>query len=346
MSGSVRQQCCEGRGLLALAVGYGAARSCGARILLAEEAAPQPETSARARTRRHQDQMLQTLLNGLCQGSLYAVAALGFGLIYHTTRHFHLAHGAIATVGGYIALSLVGLTGKASGWMVGPVLLGAGTAGVALELAVYRPLSRRNASSEVVLVASLSLHIFLTSLIALLAGSGVRLLRVGASATTRVGPAVLTDVQLGHVFSGLIVSILFCLVLVFSLTGRKWRCVADDHTLARLQGFDVDRVRVVVFAVGSALAGLAGFLQALDIGADPYGGFQLVLIAATAAIAAGRSHLFAPAVTALSLGVFESFVVAAVSDRWRTALTFLLLLGVLLLRPEGLLAKPIRAEER
>lgn len=290
--------------------------------------------------------MTQVIVNGLTMGALYSVVAVGFGLIYFTTRHFHLAHGAVVTLGAYAGYLVT--NASPSSWLP-PALTAAivgAAAGCVMEWALYRPFSRRSASSEVVLIASLAVYILTVNIIALLGGNQTRLLRSGAAATFLLGDAVVTVVQGLHVAAAAGTALGLLIVLRWSRIGREWRCVADDAALASLLGLNTDVARLSVFAAGSALAGLGGYLIALDVGMNPHMGFDAVLAAIVSCIIGGMGKYLAPVLGALVLGITQALVVGYVSSRWKTAVTYALLLLFLGLLPQGLLGRRRRVEEK
>jgi branched-chain amino acid transport system permease protein len=290
--------------------------------------------------------MLQFLANGLCKGATYALAALGFGLIYTTTGVFHIAHGAVYVAAAYVfyfASIVLGLP-------LFPAILLALTAaallGLAMELLVYRPLDRRDASRMGLMISSIGAYIVVINVIAMLVGNEARVLRSGVESTVRVGSAILTLVQVGQVAISSTTILFYWIFLRSASLGQNCRAVADDATLASILGIRVARTRLSVFAIGSFLAGLASILMALDVGVDPYVGFPIVMVAAVACIVGGLHRFLAPAVGGVLLGIIQSLVVWKVSGRWEASVTLAILLAFLVLRPQGLFGVRRRLEER
>jgi branched-chain amino acid transport system permease protein len=289
--------------------------------------------------------MAQVFANGLCLSAVYVILALGFGIIYFTTRNFHLAHGAVFTAGAYFGyLSVVQ-------WQL-PILLGvivvilaSAAVGCLIDTIVYRPLVKRKSPPEVILIASLGAYIALANSIALIAGNDTKVLRFRVERTYSLGGAHLTAIQLTELAVATVVSLALLLTLSKSLSGKYWRAVADNQTLGALLGFDVSRIRWTVFAVGSALAGLAGFLRALDVGMNPHIGMEAVITAAVICILGGLGVFMAPVVGGILLGVLQSFVVWYTAAAWESAVTFSVLILSLVLRPQGLFGGKRRLEE-
>lgn len=290
--------------------------------------------------------MAQFLAIGICKGAVYAPLALGFGLIYTTSRVFHIAHGAIYVVAAYSLYYFMDVEKLPPLLSVLIVLSLAAILGVLMELIVYRPLDKRGASAAVLLISSLGAYIFLVNLIPMFAGNEPHFLLPGVQPTIRIGDIILTRVQLAQVGLSVVLIAAYWVFLRKSFLGRLCRAVAGDPVLASVLGIDVKGTRLLTFAVGSVFAALSAVLVALDIGIDPNIGFPALLIAAVACIIGGMNRFIAPALGAILLGLLQSLVVWATSSKWENAVTFALLICFLLFRPRGLLGTGHRLEER
>jgi len=289
--------------------------------------------------------MLQFLANGFCKGAVIALVALGFGLIYTTTRVFHIAHAAIYVLGAYalyVALILLKLPLLPS---IGLSLLVAIVAGMLVDWSVYQPLAKSSASAAVVLISSLGVQIVFENLIALAFGNQSQILRPGVERTFSFGSVILTQIQIAQAVTGLVLTAAFWLFLKHTRTGQLCRAVSDDETLASVLGVRVRRIRLLAFGLGSAFAAIGSMLIALDVGMDPHVGFSAVLAAAVACIIGGLRNFLAPAVGGVLLGLTQSLVVWQTSAKWETAVTFGILILFLLFRRQGLFGTNARAEE-
>ena len=289
--------------------------------------------------------MLQFLANGLCKGAVIALVALGFGLIYTTTRVFHIAHAGIYVVGGYALLFALTLAKMP---LVPSILLAlcvAAVVGMLVDWAVYQPLAARSASAAVVMISSLGLQIVLENGIALAFGHQTQILRAGIESTFTLGSVILTYVQVAQLGVGIILSLALWFFLKHTRAGQLCRAISDDETLASVLGVRVTRVRFLVFSIGSLLAAAGSILVSLDVGLDPHVGFPAVLAAAVACIIGGLRNFLAPAVGGVVLGIVQSLVVWRTSSKWETAVTFGLLIVFLLFRRQGLFGVKLRAEE-
>lgn len=289
--------------------------------------------------------MIQFLANGICKGAVIALVGLGFGLIYTTTRVFHIAHAGIYVMAAYamwIAVAAFGLPLPVA------VLFALGIAvmsGMLVDWVVYQPLAQRSASAAVVMISSLGVQIVLENAVAMSFGNQSQIIRAGVEKTFQFGSVILTQVQIAQALAGLILTGGLWLFLKHTRIGQLCRAVSDDETLASVLGVKVKRVRLFAFGLGSAFAGAGAILVSLDVGMDPHVGFPVVLTAAVGCIIGGLRNFLAPAAGGLLLGLTQSLVVWRTSSKWEEAVTFGILILFLLFRRDGLFGGVQRAEE-
>lgn len=287
----------------------------------------------------------QFIANGIVSGCVFALVALGFGLIYNSTKVFHLAHGVVYTASAYIFYScFVSLHLHVLLSLVLAVAFSV-LMGILLERYIYSPLLKKRASMGIVLISSLGVYTVLVNFIAMLYGNETKIISPGAEKTFHIGSIILTRIQLVEVVA---------FVLLFSLTfgflklsnfGRLIQALADNPPLVSVIGVDVRKIRLFVFALGSALAGIAACLVAFDVGMDPHVGLNMLLIAAVAVIIGGVKVFFGAIVGAFLLGLLQNLAIWQISAKWEQSITFLLLIIFLLTRPEGILGRRRRLEE-
>ncbi len=286
---------------------------------------------------------MQILFNGLIQGLLLALVGLGFALVYNGTGIFHIAQGVIYAGAPFILLMCVQ---AGVGWSVGVVLslLFAVVLSCLYEVANHGPLQKREASKEIHLIASLGVYISLVQVIAIIWGNETRALRNGVDETINLAGVILTHSQLlgGAASAALLAA--FLIWLKRTDIGLQFRALSDNPTQLSLMGYNIRRLRVVVFALSGLLTAAAALLMAVDIGFDPHSGLQMVLLAMVATIIGGRGSFLGPIVGAIMLGILRSQVVWYASARWEEAMTFLLLVMFLFLRPQGLFGQAGRVE--
>jgi len=272
--------------------------------------------------------------------------AVGFGLVFATTRFFHFAHGAVYTAGAYLALVFVK-------WLGLPLLPGAAAAvvlcaalGLAMELVLYRPLRRRGATPLVLLLASLGAYIVLQNTISLVFGDQTQTLRSGV---VRVGLPVLgariTPVQIWIIAVAVALTVLVWLLVKKTRLGISMRAVANDPELALISGVPADTVILASFVLGSALAGAAGILVAMDVDMTPTMGMNALIMGVVAVIVGGTGSVPGIALGALLLAAAQHFGVWQISSKWQDAIAFVILLVFLLFRPQGFFGRKVRKAE-
>ncbi len=280
----------------------------------------------------------QLIANSLIAAGTYALIALGFNLIYAATKFFNLAHGAMATAGGYAAFfllqSFVGIN------VVLAAALGvlfAGLLGWALDRAVYRELRKRKASNTVLLVASLGVFTVIQAVIAMIFTSQFQTLSGGAADSVyQIGGAAVTETQVIMIAAAVAIAAGLGLLLKKTLLGKEVRAVSDDEEVAKIVGINTERVIGWVFFIGSAIAGLGGILVGFDTGLQPTMGMSLLLRGVIASIVGGVGTVYGAAAGALLLGFVENFGIWKISGEWKDAIAFSLLIVFLVFRPQGI----------
>ncbi len=290
--------------------------------------------------------MLQLVANGLCRGSVYALVAIGFGLIYSTTGVFHIAHGAVYVLAAYACYSFLVLLKLPLAIAITLSLLIAGVTGMLIEMMVYRPLEQRGASPAVSMISSLGVFIILINIVALFYGNQTQVLRPGVEATVTIGQVILTRVQIAQLIVSAVVITFYWLFLIRHSLGRICRAVADDSSLAAVLGIRVEEIRLVTFFIGSVLAGIETRLFALDIGTKPHMWLPIFLVAIVACLVGRLYKFIAPALGGILLGLIQSLAIWVTEAKWEEAVTFIVLITFLILRPQGLLGMRKRIEEK
>lgn len=282
----------------------------------------------------------QLIVNGIITGSIYALIAIGFIVIYRTVKFFNFAHGVVYTSGAYITYTMIKVLGteKLISWIVAILMgvVGAGILGVLIDRLVYYPLRQRNASNLIFLLASFGVFIFIQNLIQLIYGAQIL--------TIRTGPikegyyffgAVVTKVQLIILIVSLFLSIaLFCF-LKYTKLGKAMRAVSDDTLAASVVGINPEKIIVTSFAIGSALAGVAGILVSFETNIEPTMGFDAILKGIIASIIGGVNSIPGAVIGGFFLGLVENLSIWKIPAGWKDAIAFAVLILFLLLRPSG-----------
>ena len=288
----------------------------------------------------------QIIINIIIAFSIFNLAALSFSLIYQTTRFFHFAHAVVFTFGAYFTF----LFSQLIGWSLVSAILTAIVAacliGCMAEWFIYRPLRKRKSSSIVLLLASLGIYIVLQNLISLFFGDETKFIRTWeVREGIEIAGAYVTPVQIVIIATSIAIVILVSGYLMLAKTGKAMRAVASDSELSKLSGIKSDRIILISFAIGSALAGIAGILVALDVDMTPTMGMNMLLMGVVAMIIGGVGSIWGIVLGSLLLATAQNLAVWYISSQWMDATAFAILLLFLLFKPEGFMGKKIRRTE-
>lgn len=288
---------------------------------------------------------VQFLINGISLGSVYAIIALGYTMVYGIAKMLNFAHGDVIMVGAYAVLTL--MTGAGVNPLLAVVLgmVICTALGMTIEKVAYKPL--RNASSSLaVLITAIGVSYFLQNVALLIFGADTK-----SFVNTITLPALsLADGQL--VITGTtIVTIIACIIIMIALTlfvnktkpGRAMKAVSEDRGAAQLMGVNVNATISLTFAIGSGLAAIAGVLLCSAYPSlTPYTGAMPGIKAFVAAVFGGIGSIPGAMVGGILLGIIEILGKAYISSQVADAIVFAVLIVVLLVKPTGLFGKNIQ----
>ena len=283
---------------------------------------------------------LQYLLTGLSAGSLYALVALGLVLIYRSTRVLNFAHADMATVGTYIAFALV--TTGVPFWMAFSVALLAG-AGVAMVFyfGALVPAQRKGANPLGQIILTLGLALILQGLTVYQWGAEPDRFPFPLSDTKvwKLGPVFVSELSLGTLAAAAMASLILYLITQKTRLGLAMQATSENLQAAQTLGIPTRGVLAFAWGVAAALAVVAGVFLAPVLLLDPFFMLDPMFKGLAAAVLGGLNSLPGAVVGALLLGVAESLAGAYLSLEFKSSLAFVLIVAVLLIRPEGLLGK-------
>ncbi len=286
---------------------------------------------------------LNHLINGVSLGSIYAIIALGYTMVYGIAKMLNFAHGDVIMVGGYMCFCATTYLGwpAPAGVLLAVVVCTA--LGVVIERLAYKPL--RMAPSLAVLITAIGVSYFLQNAALLIWGSGQK----SFTSVVKGSPFQLFDGQL-TVTPVTLVTVLACIVIMIVLTlftnkskmGTSMRAVSEDKGAAQLMGINVNTTISLTFAIGSGLAAIAGVLLCSAYPTlMPTTGSMPGIKAFTAAVFGGIGSIPGAFVGGILLGVIEIFAGAYISTQLSNAIVFAVLILVLLVKPDGLLGKHV-----
>ena len=281
--------------------------------------------------------LLQVLFTGLGLAGYYALVAVGFALIFATLRIFHVAHGTVFIIAGYIFFGLYRLLGIDVILSAGAGVAAAAIAGLAIDKIVYGPVLRRGGGMFGVFIASLGAALIVEAGFLAWTKGVVSVARTGMLEIFMVGDVALRALDFG-IFA-LVAAAFGALYLWLhrTNTGLEVRGLTDNADLAAVVGVDVRRTRNAIFLIASALAGLAGVLTAYDTGLVPSSGFKTLFIGVVAVILGGvRNILIGTIVGAACLGLLTAFA-GFFFPEWITFTIFLIMIVLIIVRPQGIM---------
>ncbi|QDL90533.1 branched-chain amino acid ABC transporter permease [Paroceanicella profunda] len=286
------------------------------------------------------DLFLQYLANGIVIGSAYVLVAIGLTLIFGILGVVNFAHGEFYMLGAYAGVLTVTLLGLPLIAALVVVIAFSAVLGVFAEAILHRALRERDMTSSI--IASFGLAVALQNAALLTIGPRPMLLQTDLSMlAVEFGPVYLPLPRaLIPVAMVVMVGLLFA-VLRYTWTGRSLRAMAQHRTVARLCGVRVERVAMVTFMVGAGLAGVSGFLMSSVLMVTPVIGNMIVLKAFTVVILGGMGDIMGAAVAGLLLGVVETMTSAYLTNGLRDIIGFVIVIAVLLFRPQGLFGKSV-----
>ena len=284
---------------------------------------------------------LSYLINGISLGSVYAIIALGYTMVYGIARMLNFAHGDIIMVGGFTVFTIVTTMGGSPVVGILASVVACTVLGVTIERVAYRPL--RDASPLAVLITAIGVSYLLQNVALLIFGSNARQF----TSVITVPALKLAGGKLS-ISSVTIVTILSCIVIMAALMtfinktkmGQAMLAVSEDRGAATLMGINVNRTISVTFAIGSALAAVAGVLLCSAYPSlSPYTGSMPGIKAFVAAVFGGIGSIPGAFIGGILLGIIENLAKAYISSQLSDAIVFSVLIIVLLVRPTGILGK-------
>ncbi|MET0590795.1 MAG: branched-chain amino acid ABC transporter permease [Naasia sp.] len=288
------------------------------------------------------DTLVTRLVYGLNFGLLLALAAIGISLIFGTTGVNNFAHGEMLTFGAiffYLFSTAFGLNIVVS--IVLTLLLSAAF-GYAQDTVLFKPLRRKGVGLVQVLIVTIGLSIVVRYLFLYFFGGGTQNLNTGLTATVALGPVTVTAVSLVSMGVSVVMLILVGLFLTRTRIGKATRAVSDNASLASASGINVDRVIRIVWVMAATLTGLSGILYGLYRGVTWDMGFSILLLLFAAVTLGGLGSAFGALVGSLIIGIFTELSTIILPADLRYAVALIVLILVLLVRPQGVLGRKER----
>ena len=289
-------------------------------------------------------QILQYLINGISIGSVYAIIALGYTMVYGIAKMLNFAHGDIIMVGAYISFCVTSYLGLPAWVSVVAAVAVCTVLGIVIEGLAYKPL--RGTPSLAVLITAIGVSYFLQNAAQLIWSSSPK----NFTSVVTMKPISMADGKI--VITGeVLLTVAVCILVMVGLTlftgktrtGKAMRAVSEDRDAAQLMGINVNQTISTTFAIGSALAAIAGVLLCSTVPTlQPTTGSMPGIRAFTAAVFGGIGSIPGAMLGGILLGIIETFSKAYLSTQFSDAIVFSVLIIILLVKPAGLLGKQIQ----
>ncbi|WP_062109995.1 branched-chain amino acid ABC transporter permease [Bacillus niameyensis] len=283
---------------------------------------------------------IETLINGLALGGVYALVALGFTLIFGVLKLFHVSHGDVLMFSGYIVYTVITISDQVH--FIVLLLIGvisAAVLGFLVERLAFKPY--RKSFHIIPLISGIGVSLILQNLALIIWEPGQKNFSMGLSISPlQLGDITISGVRIVIFISVFVIMLLFNYWLFHTRSGRAVRATANDSETARMMGIKTERIYILTFVVGSILAGAAAVLTGSLYGAIfPSFGFSMGIKAFAAAILGGLGSMSGAVIGGLVLGVLEVFTAAYINISLQDVVSMGILILVLLLRPKGILGK-------
>lgn len=285
--------------------------------------------------------MIETLINGLSMGSTYAMIALGYTMVYGIAKMLNFAHGDIIMVGGYMIFVTMTATGNPILGLLAAVVFCV-ILGIGIEKMAYKPL--RSASPLAVLITAIGVSYLLQSMAQIIFGTAPKMVNVADLGNFSIWGLTIPIYTLVTLGCSVVIMTILSLFVKYTRVGRAMIAVSEDKGAAQLMGINVNRIIMITFAIGSALAAFAGLFMLMKspsltntLGAMP--GIK----AFTAAVIGGIGSIPGAMLGGILMGVVEavSLTIPAIAP-YTDAIEFIILIIILLVRPTGILGKKRR----
>jgi neutral amino acid transport system permease protein len=282
-------------------------------------------------------EFLNTTINGLASGSIYALGAIGLSLVYGILKLVNFAHGDFMTLGGFVAFAI----NVSAGLPLVVAFLGALVAvailGIVLEYTVWAPMRRKGAGILQLLLLSIGLAFVMRNLILFIWAGDQRSLDVDQFQVWRPFDYIsISAIQVTVIVTAGVVLVAVALMLRTTMVGKSMRALSDSFDLAEVSGVNTRRIVAYTWLLAGSLAGLAGVLAAIYTTLTPNTGWFLLLSIFAAVVLGGIGNAYGALIGGLALGLVEEWSTMFIRPTYKEAIGFLVLILVLIVRPQGI----------
>lgn len=286
-------------------------------------------------------QFLQQLINGASIGSIYAMMAVGYSLVYSIMNFSNFAHGSVIMLGAYFGFFAMTLLGLPFGLAFFTAALGSAIVAVVLERLAYKPLRERKAPFLYFIITAMGASIFIDNFVIATIGPTPKMFPpIFAEGPIRLGQVALGRIDLAMFAISAVCLVVLILFIDFTKMGKAIQATAYNMKASALMGINPNMIIIVVFGIGGALAGMAGVLYGMKYQVFPTIG-NITLKSFIAAVFGGLGSLPGALLGALLLGLIETLVSGYLSTQYRDLIAFIILIAMLVIRPSGIMGKNV-----
>lgn len=282
---------------------------------------------------------LQTGLNGMSLGAIYALGAVGLTLVYGILKLVNFAHGDMLAFGGYMAYLANVTWGLPFALAVVFAMVMTALLGMAFERGLWGPMRERGAGVLQLLLISIGIAFIIRAFITFIWSTDFKQLDVDRTGTTSILGLSIGNTQLMVIIVGLVVLVAIGLLLRYTLIGKQMRALSDNLNLAETSGINTRRVILITWVFAASLAGLAGVMAGSITDLKPEYGFALLLPIFAAVVLGGIGDAFGALFGGMLLGIVIELSTLVIDPKWKVTIGFAVLIIVLIIRPQGLLGK-------
>ena len=283
----------------------------------------------------------QFIVNGIIAGSTYALVAIGLTMIFGILRFINFSHGELVMLGAYFTFAFMAFGLNLPIAALLSIILVA-IVGVVIDIAVYKPLRKKQVDSLSLLIASIGVSIILQSLAQLYWGHDIKVFDLPAATPIEIFGANITPVQIAMIIISAISMVLLFAFLNMTRIGTALRATSDNEDMARVVGIDNDRVIMVLWIIGASFAAIGGILIGINTNLQIGMGLMILLKALTAIIMGGVGNIRGALIGGMVIGLAENLALIELSPQYRDVVAFTLMILLLLFKPEGIFGKKER----
>lgn len=289
---------------------------------------------------------MQLIINIVLSTVLFLLVANSFSLIYYLSKFFHIAHASVITLGAYFVFFFANKFSIPFAVSVALAIAAATLIGLACEVLVYRQMRKRNVPALAYLIASIGLYVVLQNCISLFFGDDTKIINTAkVTVGHQIFGAYITTIQVITVFASSALFVAINLFLHYTATGKSIRAVASNSELCNIYGISSNKIILIAFGIGSALAAIAGILSAMDTNMTPTFGFNLLLYGVVAMIIGGVGSTRGLLLGSLLVATAQHLAAYYIDTKWMDAVTYIILILFLIWKPLGFSGKRLKKVE-